>query len=610
MATIEVLSDNKLLIGGGITQYGNINIGKMCRLNSDGTFDSSWNSGGTSFNSTSEIYDIEVDGSNNIWVGGTFESYNGTSSLGLIKLNSDGSINTSFGTNLKGISGGTNIQDIQLLSDNSVLLGGAFTGYTGTNASSLIKLNSDNSLNTTFTTNFYNIGFTTSFVYGIGVQSTGKIILVGEFIYSTYTNRVGIIRINSDGTIDNTFNVISGLYDILSTNILVLSDDKFYSNLFERISNPPYEVPLLSLNRYNSNGTVDNTFTTGVMGNSNVFTATNEGLISLPNGDVIYGGSYQSVNLYPVYNIAAFSSNGTVKNCNFIQPPFDPTPTPTPTQTQTPTGTLLPVGVGIYSGATYATNILACNSGQYPNGTVYILPGHTLSNGDILYTNYNLSGPFVGNDLYYRLYSGGQFYAATISAGGYVSNLILCSSIPPTPTPTPTTSLPLLIANGEYICSTGVEVCNGEFTILSVSGGSGAPYQTSYVLEGNAPSWNNYPSTSTYYSLCGGSFYVLSLKDSAGNIRTSNSVEQCVIVPTPTPTVTVTPSSTGNYGYYIMTDCQTSETKYSQSLLYGTYNSGDRVQGSFGYFYVITGFTPSYQAITYSISATGNFGCP
>lgn len=82
----------------------------------------------------------------------------------------------------------------------------------------------------------------------------------------------------------------------------------------------------------------------------------------------------------------------------------------------------------------------------------------------------------------------------------------------------------------------------------------------------------------------------------------------CSGVPTPSPTPTSSPAA--SYGYYIMNDCQTFETKYSQQLPYGSFNSGDRVEGSYGYFYVISGFTPSYQPITYTITGTGQYGCP
>ena len=177
-----------------------------------------------------------------------------------------------------------------------------------------------------------------------------------------------------------------------------------------------------------------------------------------------------------------------------------PTPTPTPVPP--------PVGVGIYSGATFGSASSACADTNYPNGTVYIPNGDTLSNGDILYVDTTLFTQFTGNDNYYRLYFGGQFYAATISSLGYVSNLTLCSSTPtptptstltPTPTPTPTPSgisYELYTAD-RYECIGGtcsyvetIEIANpvvmigGKFYfdningyILNVSGtGTGGPY--------------------------------------------------------------------------------------------------------------------------------------
>ena len=61
-----------------------------------------------------------------------------------------------------------------------------------------------------------------------------------------------------------------------------------------------------------------------------------------------------------------------------------------------------------------------------------------------------------------------------------------------------------------------------------------------------------------------------------------------------------------------MVDCQSFQTRYSQQLPYGTYNSGDRVEGSYGYFYVINGFTPSTPdpSLIFYVTSTGNYGCP
>lgn len=95
-----------------------------------------------------------------------------------------------------------------------------------------------------------------------------------------------------------------------------------------------------------------------------------------------------------------------------------PAPTPTPLPP--------PVGVGIYSGSTFSTSSGACADTHYPNGTVYIANGDTLSNGDTVYIDTLLTVPFVGNSNYYRIYTSGHFVAATIGSGGYVNNLTVC----------------------------------------------------------------------------------------------------------------------------------------------------------------------------------------
>ncbi len=121
--------------------------------------------------------------------------------------------------------------------------------------------------------------------------------------------------------------------------------------------------------------------------------------------------------------------------------PLPATATPTPTNTNTPTPTPTPIyqGIAIYTGATFASAYSACQNGSSPNGTIYIGNGDTLSDNDILYTNTTLTTAFNGNSSFYRIFYNSTWYSATINGSGYVSNLILCSSVlVPTATPTPT----------------------------------------------------------------------------------------------------------------------------------------------------------------------------
>jgi hypothetical protein len=212
--------------------------------------------------------------------------------------------------------------------------------------------------------------------------------------------------------------------------------------------------------------------------------------------------------------------------------------------------------------------------------------------GTTIYVSFGI-GPQVINDClqYNSLFAT----SATISFINY--SVSSCTCITPTPTltatPTPTpTPAPLIVANGTYTCSTGTN-CDGEFAISSVSGGSGAPYQTSYVVSGNPPSWNNYPATNLYTGLCGGTNYVLSLKDSSGFIRTADPNTQCSVTPTPTPTATPTPSPTptlppgvnsfAGCGYGNSTASACDDASINNRTLYSNCNSGTFGVGCFVY---------------------------
>ena len=161
----------------------------------------------------------------------------------------------------------------------------------------------------------------------------------------------------------------------------------------------------------------------------------------------------------------------------------------------------------------------------------------------------------------------------------------------PTPTPTPSPT-PVLYQSGAtlnvtdtgYIKYTSQSLGPDQYVFISTTG--------SYTITG--------------CTLCSSIIPGFPFADVAAFTITSCG-SNCGSSPSPTPTPTPTG---GSNGYYIMTDCQTYQTRYSQLIAYGTFDSGDRVECSSGYYYVITGFTPSFQATTFTVTATGQYGCP
>ena len=93
----------KIYIIGYFTSYNSHTANGIIRLNLDGTIDTTFNPGGAGFigrssniEDSSMVYAIEPIGENKLAVGGDFMRYNGVDSINLIILNVDGSIHTTF----------------------------------------------------------------------------------------------------------------------------------------------------------------------------------------------------------------------------------------------------------------------------------------------------------------------------------------------------------------------------------------------------------------------------------------------------------------------------------------------------------------------------------
>ena len=246
---IKTQTDGKIIAVGGFTLYNGVSSREIIRLNSDGTIDNTF-SVGTGFNS-SLVYDVEIQSDGKIIAGGVFTEYNGTSSPRIARLNSNGTIDNGF-------SVGTGFNDVvfslAIQSDGKVLVGGQFTLYNSTTCNGIIRLNSDGSID-----NGFSVGSGLSDVRSIKIQYDGKIIAVGAFTSYNGTSVNRIIRLNSDGSIDNGFTIGSGfnylLYDLkiqADGKIIVIGNFTSYNG-----------TSCNGIIRLNTDGTIDNGFTIG-----------------------------------------------------------------------------------------------------------------------------------------------------------------------------------------------------------------------------------------------------------------------------------------------------------------------------------------------------------
>jgi uncharacterized delta-60 repeat protein len=192
-------ADGKVLVGGQFTSYNGQPAGRLLRLNPDGSLDTDFNAGGSGANNYVNALAVQVDGK--VLVGGQFSTYNGQPAPYLMRLNADGSRDTGF--NAGGSGPFSTVLMLAVQADSKVLVGGTFDTYNSQPVPYLLRLNPDGSLDTSF-----NAGGSgaTDYVYALAVQPDGKVLVGGQF--NTYNGQPAhrLLRLNADGSRDTGFN--------------------------------------------------------------------------------------------------------------------------------------------------------------------------------------------------------------------------------------------------------------------------------------------------------------------------------------------------------------------------------------------------------------------
>jgi uncharacterized delta-60 repeat protein len=178
--------DGKLLVGGLFPSYGGKPVAGLVRLNADGTMDTAFNDAlGTGFpriGNYPSVTTTVIAPDGKIWVGGYFTSFNGQPVPGLVRLNPDGTLDsacqTAIGTPFTG-SMYSVVTALCLQPDGKVVVGGLFDKFNNLSTSGLFRLNSDGSPDLAFS-NKFGSGVDWS-VSTIGIRSTGELMIGGSF---------------------------------------------------------------------------------------------------------------------------------------------------------------------------------------------------------------------------------------------------------------------------------------------------------------------------------------------------------------------------------------------------------------------------------------------
>ena len=169
---------------------------------------------------------VQSDGK--IVLGGRFSAYNGTPRYNLARVNSNGSVDTSFVTDTTENSTNEPINALAVQSTGKIIIGGQFTTYKGVDRGRLAQLNQDASLNLPYPVGpdpyVPVLGFNQE-VWNIREVPSGGLFAMGFFSHYGQVARGGLAKLNADGSLDETFVPRDGIYGTGSVHDLVLNNN-------------------------------------------------------------------------------------------------------------------------------------------------------------------------------------------------------------------------------------------------------------------------------------------------------------------------------------------------------------------------------------------------
>jgi uncharacterized delta-60 repeat protein len=291
--SVNLQSNGKIVVGGGGQDNDDpaIQFFLLARFNTDGTLDTTFNSGGSkpgtnrvTISNAARSFAGAIQSDDKIVLAGYIDN-GGVINFGVARFTADGILDTTFnsggaipGTVSTLVGGGTSSFGIgvALQSDGKIVVTG-FTSVDGANNFGVARFTADGILDTTFnsggampgTVSTLVGGGTSSSGAGVALQSDGKIVVTGFTLIDGVAN-FGVARFTTDGILDTTFNsggampgtvstLVGGGTSSVGAGVALQSDGKIVVTGFTSIDG----ANNFGAARFTTDGILDTTFNSG-----------------------------------------------------------------------------------------------------------------------------------------------------------------------------------------------------------------------------------------------------------------------------------------------------------------------------------------------------------
>jgi uncharacterized delta-60 repeat protein len=203
---IAVQDDGKIIAAGRTRGDVDGQDSVVTRFNADGSLDTSFGSNGSrlvSFGNSEEFHAVAIQSDGKIVAGGG----HGGGTFTFARFNTDGSLDATFGAGGMLVlpvlgSGGDQLMELTIQPDGKIVGVGEVDGDLG-----LVRLNPNGSLDTTFGSGGAVATPIGRFarLHAVALQSDGKIVAAGNRVDVLGSNLLAIVRYNTNGSLDTSF---------------------------------------------------------------------------------------------------------------------------------------------------------------------------------------------------------------------------------------------------------------------------------------------------------------------------------------------------------------------------------------------------------------------
>lgn len=184
----------------------------IVRLNEDGSFDSTFNYNSSTHSSyagtNGPVYDAIMQNDGKVIIAGNFTKFHDQTANRVARLNTDGSLDPSFGT---GAGPDDRVFSIAALQNGKFLIAGQFNNVDGKASRKLAVLNADGSLDNSFSTGTGRSAGPDGIVSNAAQLKNGKLLVTGSFGYFSGIKRDGTVILNADGSISDEYNNLGAM---------------------------------------------------------------------------------------------------------------------------------------------------------------------------------------------------------------------------------------------------------------------------------------------------------------------------------------------------------------------------------------------------------------